>query len=297
MDITKLDAEVTKKAKKEVAAKKAAEAFQEFEDIAGNLDEKARRLLKCAQEAGASVWLAALPLKKMGYAINKQEFRDAICLRYGWEIRDMPTYCGCGSENSVDHVLVCKVGGYVSMRHNALRDVEASLLEKVCSDVRVEPVLLKTNAPDARLDISARGVWSKCEKTFFDVKVMHPTAESHVRKDLAKLYSEGEAEKKRKYGDRIIHVEKASLTPLVFTTTGGMGPECTRLNKRIAELICNKTGERYSHVMGHIRLRLRFALLRATVVVVQGVQGQRGQGEETDLYEISFNLIPKIQKM
>ena len=48
MDITKLDAEVTKKTKKEVAAKRAAEASQEFEDIAGNLDEKAKRLLKCA---------------------------------------------------------------------------------------------------------------------------------------------------------------------------------------------------------------------------------------------------------
>ena len=146
-------------------------------------------------------------------------------------------------------------------------------------------------------DISARGVWSRYEKTFFDVKVIHPTAESHMRKSLGALYSEGEAEKKRKYNDRIINVEHASFTPLVFLTTGGMAPESSRLNKRIAELQTDKTNEAYSDIIRHIRLRLRFALLRATLVAVRGVRGKKQNTDELDLNEISFNLIPQQEEL
>ena len=59
-------------------------------------------------------------------------------------------------------------------------------------------------------------------------------------------------------------MEKATFTPLVFTTTGGMDPECQKLNKRIAEKIANKRNESYSYVITHLRRRLRFALLKAT---------------------------------
>ena len=91
-------------------------------------------------------------------------------------------------------------------------------------------------------------------------------------------------------------MEKTTLTPLVFTTTGGMSPECKRTNKRLAEKIAEKTGESYSNVMRHIRLRLRFALLRATLIAVRGVRGRR-QCYEADLEEISFNLIPTTREL
>ena len=97
-----------------------------------------------------------------------------------------------------------------------LRDTEANIMEKVCIDVQTEPALLETDGQDIRPDISARGIWNRYEKTFFDVKVIHPTADSHMAKPLGRLYSEGEAEKKRKYNERIINTEHASFTPLVF---------------------------------------------------------------------------------
>jgi len=31
-------------------------------------------------------WLIALPLHEQGFHLNKQEFRDALCLRYGWQL-------------------------------------------------------------------------------------------------------------------------------------------------------------------------------------------------------------------
>ena len=97
---------------------------------------------------------------------------------------------------------------------------------------------------------------------------------------------------KNLYNERIINVEKSTFTPLVFTTTGGMGPECQRLNKRLAELISKKRNEQYSKVMSYIRTRLRFALLRSTIIALRGLRGKSSR-EEDKIEELSFNLIPE----
>ncbi len=83
-----------------------------------------------AREKGASAWLTALPLDNLKYTLNQREFHDSIALRYGWNIKDFPNYCGCGIKNSIYHSLDCKMGGYVSMRHNAIRDTFAYLLRE-----------------------------------------------------------------------------------------------------------------------------------------------------------------------
>ena len=44
-------------------------------------------------------------------------------------------------------------------------------------------------------------------------------------------------EKKRMYASRVMEVEQATFTPLVFTTTGGMAPECQVYHKRLAEAL------------------------------------------------------------
>ena len=304
LSLATLDRDNVKEQKAEMRRQNEELLKQEFELIQATLDAKSKRLIQAAQEKGASAWLSALPIKRLGYVVNKQEFHDAVALRYGWAIQDMPRNCGCGKANSIDHVLTCKTGGYVNMRHNALRNTEASLMREVCKDVSIEPGLIPTVAErvvaiaedGARLDVAARGVWSMYEKAFFDVVVAHPNADSHLGKSLSALYNEKEKLKKRKYNDRVINVEKATFTPLVFTTTGGMGQECQRLNKRLAEMIALKRGENYSHVMQHVRCRLRFALLKATLVAVRGVRGRSrgGEEEEDDVGDISFNLIPTM---
>ena len=39
--------------------------------------------------------------------------------------------CECGSTFSIDHALSCKKGGFVSLRHNQVRNLTASLLDEV----------------------------------------------------------------------------------------------------------------------------------------------------------------------
>ena len=147
--------------------------------------------MKKATEKGSSNWLTVIPLKELDYNLNKKEFRDAIKLRYDWEITDTPMLSACGVQFSVDHPMVCQRGGFIIQRHNKLRYLEAEMLRMVCNDVEVEPVLHEftgetlnhgaNKAPDARLDIHARGFWER-QRSAFDVRVCHPNEDSY--KDL-----------------------------------------------------------------------------------------------------------------
>ena len=284
-----------------VRAKKDKEKYfsDEFDQLKNMVSDEMKRNIALATEKGAGVWLTTIPIQSMGFVLNKQEFRDSIHLRYGWKIPHTPSHCNCGSKNSVDHTLNCKLGGYVNMRHNGLRNLEAEILKEICKDVKIEPELIPVGntelpgsnlAEKARLDVSAVGLWSTMERTFVDVRVMHPNSPSYVNNTPQQLYAKHEKEKKRKYNQRVLQVEKGSFTPLIFTTTGGMGPEATRFHRRVAELIANKRNENFSHVMNVIRTKIRFCLLRSTLIAIRGERG-RTPHSSTPLSEVSYNLM------
>ena len=97
----------------------------------------------------------------------------------------LPEKCASGAHFDLQHALSCKKGGFVTLRHNMIRDVTARLLKEACHDVRVEPQLLPITGEDlkeatanksseARLDISARSVWITGQKAFLDVRVFNP---------------------------------------------------------------------------------------------------------------------------
>ena len=153
------------------------------------------------------------------------------------------------------------------------------------SDVEVEPVLQditeeqlsrgSNRAQDARLDIRARGFWDPQSSAFFDVRVCHPNAESYKDQEPQQIYRIHENDKKRLYPRRVLDVEHGSFTPLVFTTTGGMGKECIRYHSRLAELIAAKKGEQYSQTISWIRARTSFLLLRSALVCLRGSRVKR----------------------
>ena len=93
----------------------------------------------------------------------------------------------------------------------------------------------------------------------------------------------------REYGK----VEKATFTPPLFLTNGVMGKECSRLNKRLSQLISIKREERYSDVMRFIRTKLRFTLLKSTLIAIRGFRNSSfNKQNESPMSDISFNLIP-----
>ena len=82
-------------------------------------------LLSIAEEKVVS-WLTAEPSFENGTILNKSEFRDAVCLRYGFLVDGLPTECVCGAEMTVDHALTYASGGHLMARHNEIRDVLAN---------------------------------------------------------------------------------------------------------------------------------------------------------------------------
>ena len=189
------------------------------------------------------------------------------------------------------------------MRHNNLRDLNAEFMREVCRDVVTEPQLIVlddediqqgTKADRAAPDISSRGLWSTFERTFFDVRVLHPNCRSYINKEMNKIYQDHENEKMKKYNERVLTVERGSFTPLIYTTFGGWGPQATRYHKRLAEKVASKRNEDYSHVLSHMRARVRFSLLRSVLIAVRGERGKR-QPSAKPLASTSFNLIPDMQ--
>ena len=69
------------------------------------------KALEASQEKGASSWLNALPLKKQGFALDKQSFHDAIYIRYGIPLPKLPSHCVCGNSYTVEHAFNCKKRG------------------------------------------------------------------------------------------------------------------------------------------------------------------------------------------
>ena len=50
--------------------------------------------------------------------------------------------CSCESKIDIQHAMSCKKGGFITIRHNDLRDLTANLLTEVCKDSDIEPQLL-----------------------------------------------------------------------------------------------------------------------------------------------------------
>lgn len=248
--------------------------------------------LKLLAEKGSSLWLTTLPIANLGFVMNKQEFNDALCLRYNLPVTNMPNFCACGKPNNVDHALSCAKGGYTYMRHDNIRDTEAKILSEVCRDVTTEPHLIPSTelGNQARLDISARGVWSALDKTLFDVRIFHPGCKSYQNMDMETIYKRHEREKKNKYLEHVTNREKCSFTPLIFSTSGGEGPEAAKFHKRLATLLSKKRNILYSEAISYVRRLLRFSILRTTLIALRGYRGKHIP--QNDITNEDLNLIP-----
>ena len=84
------------------------------------------------------------------------------------------------------------------------------------------------------------------------------------------MYTSHENEKKTEYLHRVLQVEKANFTPLVFSTSGGMGREADKFIRRVAEQMSVKRKEKYCIVVSFIRCRYIFDLLRTCVISMRG---------------------------
>ena len=287
---------------KTIRREKTNERMKLLKEKTQNIDEtltpEVLKAVKDTRQQGASSWLSVLPLKEHGFSLNKGEFRDAIRLRYGKDLKGLPSQCPCGQPFNITHALNCKRGGFISMRHNNIRDFEAELLAQAHKDVEIEPPLQPLageivnglDGDNARPDIRAKGVWRPGQNAYFDIRVSNTNAESYRHLKTETVLQKQEREKKRNYNQRIMNVEHGTFTPLVFSVTGVMGKECQTFHKHLADKISRKTEQVYSDVIKVIRCKMSFLILRAALMCVRGSRSH--QTYETvgdDLALISIN--------
>ena len=241
---------------------------KEAEDVKGRITGGQRNGVEQASERGALTWLTAIPLAKYGFGLNKQAFRDAICLRYGWT-----------PERGCPHTALV---GKCSQWLNQVRDITARLLTEVCPSVGIEPTLQPLNGESfplrstnmeegARLDIRAQNFWDTSKRsTFFDVRVFNSHASSNSKSTTKACYMRHEREKRREYERRVLEVEHGTFTPLVLSTSGGWGPSATVAFRRLAGLIATKHNQAYSTTLQFIRCKISFPLIDSASMCLRG---------------------------
>ena len=229
----------------------------------------------------ASSWLNAIPIEEHGLPLNKQEFRDSLCFRYNLPLSNLPSLCACGEMFNVNHALSCKKGGLIAQRHDTIRDLLTSHINKVCRNVETEPLLQPLDneifnlqstvtSREGRLDMKVGGFWTSGVTAFFDVRVTHVNSRSNQGKHTATIFKEQENEKKRKYNQRVMDVEMGTFTPLVFGTNGGMGLDCQNFLRTLVNKLSSKNNEPYGSVISWLRIQLLFAILRTVHRCVRG---------------------------
>ena len=143
--------------------------YEKLQKLRSILSDEQKRLNELNREQGASSWLTTIPLSEEGYDLTKQLFWDLTRIKYGWTLTRLPSNCECGIKFNIQHAFFCKNGGFLSLRHNHIRNITSILLKEVCKYVRVERKLQQltgeylqhstTAANEVKLDISARGFW------------------------------------------------------------------------------------------------------------------------------------------
>ena len=286
--------------KAEIKEEKKRREEEKVNLVKQQLNPQKLKVYAATTEKGASNWLNSLPLKEHDFCLNKQTFWDSIHLRYGLPLPRLPAKCVCDASFNVEHALTCKKGGFVTIRHNEVRDFTAELLSEVCNDVAVEPLLTpltgetfsyKTANTDknARLDVSTRGVWVKGSRAFFDIRVFNPFAQSYSNQTLNASHKSNENGKKREYSERILNVEHGSFTPLVFSCLGGMSTECCHFYNRVADKISEKRDLDISKGRTWVRTKLSFCLLRSTNLCIRGSR-RRHQGLQETVADTNIQM-------
>ena len=91
---------------------------------------------------GSSICFSLLPLIDEGYVLNKQAFTNMIKIRWGWHLLRLPENRVSGQKFNVEHALSCKKGGFITIRHNDVRDTTTNLLKIIYNKVKIEPPLV-----------------------------------------------------------------------------------------------------------------------------------------------------------
>ena len=118
--------------------------------------------MSSTSEKSASSWLNALPLQSKDFHLTKKEFWDTVNMRYGFQIKRLPSSCDCGKDLSIQYSLSYLNGGHVNMRHYTIRNLFAEILTETSKDIQLEPQLVELAGENLKYrtsNIQKKPVW------------------------------------------------------------------------------------------------------------------------------------------
>ena len=216
---------------------------------------RARTAFLEAMMPGGSTWLSRSPRTSINNHVSRQVFRDVVAMRFGVPPPDpLPNICpSCGDPANLDHLLSCKHGGFVNVRHNDVVNTWFSL-SKSAGFVTDKEVPLPYNSPEtsmsandpdelearipgaleARPDLAIRGLLQPQSTHWCDVAVMDTGAPTYLRMTPLAALKQAELKKYRKYESRL---GTESFSPLVMSVYGTLGPSALSVARRIARTV------------------------------------------------------------
>ena len=80
-------------AKKEASLQRKLCQKNLADSIHSHAPPQLQKAIVLAQESGASSWLSTLPLNEYKFSLHKRALHDALALRYGWPLSNIPSHC------------------------------------------------------------------------------------------------------------------------------------------------------------------------------------------------------------
>ena len=164
--------------------------------------------------------LNAIPIEQYRLDLSKEEFRDALKVcQVSVHVQSLLTFI-MHHHAFIMHHASCKKGGFFAKRHDNIKVLFTTLLNKVCTNVQSEPHLIPLDndifnlrtantSEEARLDIKANGFWQHGQTAFFDVRITHVNSMTNTNRNTQTIFREHEQAKKRKYIQRVLEIEHA----------------------------------------------------------------------------------------
>ena len=160
----------------------------------------------------------------------------------------------------------------MSLRHNHIRNITASLPTEVWKGVLVELLLQQVTGEnlqyhtargdDVRPDICPQRFWKASQAGIFDVRVFNPNTTRYVKLELSKSHEINEKKEKKYYNERIVHIEHGRFTALIISAAVGISRECRKFYTRLSEMVSEKRDVNYSTIVKLIRRKITFALIK-----------------------------------
>ena len=173
----------------------------------------------------------------------------------------------------------CNKAGYLTARHNEVRNLIGALAKEVTSEVANDPVIRKGVAatddrsaiPELKADLLIQGFWENdSEKVVCIDFCVHDTDAASSSREVRTALSRKEASKRLKY---FLECSKRgmSFSPFAMAAAeGSLGPAAMIILNRLSKLLAAKWNRKVASIRSWIQTRIAFAVMRGTSLCLRG---------------------------